>query len=87
MGLQNEYDMVLAVDGSTYSLVGETDVQLYTVKVTHLMIDLLEAWKGCYIRSTDEGHLSQLGIQREGWVRTLGCIQKEALFKDISQLP
>lgn len=55
-GLQNEYDMVPAVNGSAYSVVGETDFQIYRVDVLYLMIAMLETWKGSYIRTIEGGH-------------------------------
>lgn len=86
-GLQNEYDMVSAALGSAYSLVGETEFQIQTVNVLHLLIAMLETWKGSCIRDIEEGHLSQLGIHRDGLVRALGCYQKGALSKDTNYLP
>lgn len=50
----------------------------------HLMIDILRHRNGRYVRSTMEGHLSQLEIHRGGLVRSLGCKQKGALCQDVS---
>lgn len=38
--LQNEYDMVPAADRSAFSVVGETGLQIYTVNVLYLRVDI-----------------------------------------------